>query len=110
MNQRQGWPVSEENGLYGAFIDITREEIRKNGPPSFLPTILFPKTRTIKVIEWIPDGTDQEAKVKKWVAGNSQEWLEYFLAYKKGGDRLIIEWFKNGSVIDERIIETQTAE
>ena len=64
------------------FIAMKRRIIAKDGFEEYLPTLVLPDRRHVKVLEGMPLEVDAEAASREWAARTAGENEDYFLAFK----------------------------
>jgi hypothetical protein len=64
------------------FIAMTRRIIAKDGFQDYLPTLLLPSRKDVRVLEGVPDDEDLEKVVEGWAARIAGPEEDYLAAFK----------------------------
>ncbi len=84
------------------FIALTRDVIAEDGIDDYLPTLMFPKSRRICVIESVPESVDVEAFAKDWAANTlTAPSDDYYLAFKADHEHFKVITQKDGITTEE---------
>jgi hypothetical protein len=66
------------------FIAMTRRIIAKDGFQDYLPTLLLPSSKDVRVLEGVPDNEDLEKVVESWAARIAGPKEDYLAAFRFG--------------------------
>jgi hypothetical protein len=76
--------VSEEK-VIDNFISITRRTILRDGFEQYLPTIVLPALKDVRVLEGVPADADMKTVVASWalkIAGPTQNFVAAYKAHE----------------------------
>lgn len=66
------------------FVNMTRRIIVQDGLDEYLPTLLMPARRDVRVLEGIPQAVDVEAVSVEWAERTASPTEDFLLAFRSG--------------------------
>jgi hypothetical protein len=72
--------------LIDQFIEITKTIIEGEGFEGFLPTLLLPRQKVVRVLDDVPEHRRDEQVAVEWASSIAADDEDYFLAFKLDTD------------------------
>jgi hypothetical protein len=91
-----------EPNMIEQFVAMTMKIVAEDGIDNYLPTLLLPTSRTVLVMEDIPDLDDHELMVREWLAERIEPDEPHLVAYRCGARIIKVVGMIDGSPVERQ--------